>query len=426
MDAFIIKGSKSLKGEIEVRGAKNATLPILAASLLTQESSVLDNLPLIEDVKKMITLLESFGVKITWLDERKIKIDPKNLNLDNLDQKLVKKIRGSVLLIAALIHRFNKVKLAPPGGCFIGVRPIDAHIDGLRQLGVKVKMTPEYYCYDGSEMVAQEVILPEFSVTATENILMLGSVLKGTTVVKIAAVEPHIEELVGVLNQMGAEIHLVNSHVFEIKGSRKLHGFSHYLEPDYLEAGTFMILSAATKGRIIIHNVISRHLDLVMKKLQNIGVKMEIIKRADGLEDVVMHPAYTLNSFKLQTLPYPGIPTDLQAPFGVLATECNGTSLIFDPMYDGRLKYIDELVKMGANALVADPHRALITGPTVLNGVEINSLDIRAGMSLVIAALIASGTTTLKEANEIDRGYEKIEERLLKLGADIKRVNLSL
>jgi UDP-N-acetylglucosamine 1-carboxyvinyltransferase len=422
MECFIVQGEKTLKGEIEVRGSKNAAMPILAAALLTKEDSVIDNIPLIEDVKRFLEIIQSLGGKVEWLGKRKVKINPENLDLKKIDQSLVKKLRASVLLIPPLLHRFKKFKLAQPGGCLIGVRSIESHLDAVSQLGVKVKRTPSYYCYNGNNIFPNEVILEEFSVTATENILMLASLIPGKTILKIGALEPHVEDLVVFLRKMGAKIKTISPHIYEINGVKKLSGVSHKVIPDPIEAGTFMILAAALRGKILIKNVRIDHLDLIIKKLKGIGVRIKIYHRSSFQSEVLMLPSYNLKGFKLQTQPYPGIPTDLQSPFGVLATQVNGTSIIFDTMFEGRLKYIDELIKMGANAIIADPHRALIIGPTPLYAQDVNSLDIRSGISLLIAALLARGRTTIKDIYQIDRGYEEIDERLKKLGAEIKRV----
>lgn len=426
MECFVIHGGKPLKGEIEVRGSKNAAMPILAASLLTTEPSVIDNVPLIEDVKRFLEIIQSLGGKVEWLGKRKIRINPKNLDSKKIDQSLVKKLRASVLLIPPLLHHFKKFKLAQPGGCLIGVRSIDAHLDALSQLGIKIRKTPTFYYYNGANIYNNiynnEVILKEFSVTATENILMLASLIPKKTVLKIAALEPHVEDLVVFLKKMGAKIKIISPHIYEITGKKKLSGASHKIIPDPIEAGTFMILAAALRSKILIKNLRIDHLDLVIKKLKEIGVRMRIHSQKKSCVDILMLPSYNLNGINLQTQPYPGIPTDLQSPFGVLATQVNGTSLIFDTMFEGRLKYIDELIKMGANAIIADPHRALITGPTPLYGQNINSLDIRSGISLLIAALLAKGKSVIKDAYQVDRGYERIDERLKKIGADIERI----
>ncbi len=425
MEAFIINGGKSLKGEISVRGAKNAALPILAATLLSSQPSIIDNIPLIEDVKKLLQIIQSLGATVEWLGKRKVRIDPRRLDLKNIDQKLVTQLRASVLLIAPLAHRFSTFKLAHPGGCLIGVRSIDAHLDAIQQLGMKARSTPKFYYYNASHLHPAVVTLKEFSVTATENVLMLAATIPGKTILKIAALEPQVEDLINVLNKMGARIRMKSPHIYEIQGVKKLKGIHHKIIPDFLEAGTFMVMGAALHSHLLIRNVRLDHLDIVIKKLQEIGVRMKFIPASRRLFDILVLPSYNLRGTKIQTQPYPGMPTDLQPPFGVLSTQANGTTIIFDTMFEGRLKYVDMLIKMGANAIIADPHRALITGPVALYGQDIDSLDIRSGISLLIATLLARGQSTLKNIYQIDRGYEDIDGRLRQLGADIKRVELN-
>lgn len=426
---FNIVGGNTLKGDIDVFGSKNATTPILAASLLSKEPSTISNLPLIEDVFNLLNIIESLGAKITWTNTRTIKIDPKNLSLKNLNQKLIKKIRSSVLLIGPLCTRFKKFRLMQPGGCLIGVRPIDAHLEALSELGLKTKIVPDFYEFTfKSKKLPNVITLKEFSVTATENILMLASTLPQKTIIKIAAIEPHVIDLVTFLNKMGAKIKQLPEHTFEIIGNPKLNGVKHHeIIPDPIEAGSFIIMAVACKANITIKNVRIDHLDIVLKKLKSFNANLKI-KPQDTkkkLYSITNIPSVMLKAVsKVQTLPYPGIPTDLQSMFGILATQAQGTTIIQDPMYEGRLKYIDELIKMGANAIIADPHRALIVGPTPLYGQEINSFDLRAGMCLIIAALLAKGETKISNIYQVDRGYEKIDQRLEKLGANIKRVDI--
>ncbi len=425
--SFIINGGKPLKGSIDVYGSKNATTPILSATLLSEEPSIVYNIPLIEDVLNLLNIIESLGAKITWLGTNTVKIDPANLTLKNLDQKSIKKIRSSVLLIAPLCARFKKFELMQPGGCLIGVRPVDTHFEALAELGLETNTNNGFYCFKYNPKNAKrEVILKEFSVTATENVLMLASTLPQTTVIKIAAIEPHVLDLVTFLNKMGANIKHLPNHSFEIKGNPKLKGVKkHEIIPDPIEAGSFIIMSMACKGNIKVNNVRLDHLEIVMKKLQEFNGKFNITlqDKSRKLYSVEVLPSEIKAVSKVQTLPYPGIPTDLQSIFGVLATQANGTTIIQDPMYEGRLKYVDELIKMGANAIIADPHRALIVGPTPLYGQEITSFDLRAGMCLIIAALIAKGESKISNIYQVDRGYEKIDERLKKLNADIERVD---
>ena len=425
MEAFVINGGKSLKGEIEVRGSKNAALPILAATLLSTKASIIDNIPLIEDVKKMLELMESLGATVEWLGKRKVRINPRYLDTKSIDQKLVTKLRASVLLIAPLSRLGKKFKLAQPGGCFIGIRSIDTHLDAIQQMGVKIRKTPKFYYYDASHVHSGLVTLREFSVTATENILMLAAITPGKTVLKMGALEPQIEDLVCFLRKMGARIKVKSPHTYEIEGKKNLKGVNHRIIPDFLEAGTFMAMGLASHGHLLIRNARPDHLDIVIKKLQEMGGRIQLIPKRAQLFDIMILPSYNLKGMKIQTQPYPGLPTDLQPPFGVLFTQANGVSIIFDTMFEGRLKYIDTLIKMGVNAIIAGPHRAIINGPTPLYAQDMNSLDIRSGISLLMAAMIAKGKSIIKEAYQVDRGYEQIDERLRKLGVDIQRIELN-
>jgi len=314
-----------------------------------------------------------------------------------------------------------------PGGCLIGVRPVDTHFEALGELGLETKTNNGYYHFDyNSKQAKNEIILKEFSVTATENVLMLASTLPQKTIIKIAAIEPHVLDLVTFLNKMGAKIKHLPNHSFEIEGTNHLKGVKkHEIIPDPIEAGSFIIMGMACKGNIKVHNVRLDHLEIVMKKLKEFNGKFNFTlqDKTKKLYTVEVLPSEIKAVSKVQTLPYPGIPTDLQSIFGVLATQANGTTIIQDPMYEGRLKYVDELIKMGANAIIADPHRALIVGPTPLYGQEITSFDLRAGMCLIIASLIAKGESKISNIYQVDRGYEKIDERLKKLNVDIERVD---
>jgi UDP-N-acetylglucosamine 1-carboxyvinyltransferase len=419
-DKFVIKGGKSLKGEIEVGGSKNATFPILAATMLTKEPCVIDNVPLIEDVFKFIDIMQAMGAEIEWLGERKLKITCKNIDIKKLPNEIISHFRGSVLLWGGLLARFDNFKTKAPGGCVIGARPLDTHFDAFLQMGVDVKQKGKFNQFSKKENKEkiQEVILDEFSVTATENVLLFAASLEKETVLKIADQDYQVQELAKVLNKMGAKIKIAGAHIFEITGSEKLKGFNHKIVSDPIEAGTFILLALATKGEITVKNVDTEHLTLFFKKLKKLGANIEFPDSTSV--KVIYSPKFIID--KIQSMPHPGISTDLLPLFGVLATQTKGATLIHDPLYEGRLKYLEELNKMGADIIFCDPHRAIINGPTHLRGIEVPSLDLRAGAALIIAGLIAQGTTTINNAYQVDRGYEKIEERLQKLGADIKRV----
>jgi len=416
-EKFLIRGEKSLKGVVEVMGAKNVTFPLLAATLLTKEPCQISNLPLIEDVFKMLKILERMGAKIKWLSERQIEIKCLGIDPSLIPYDVISFFRGSILFLGPLLARFGKIKFPPPGGCVIGARPIDTHLDAFSQSGVKISVKNNFYYFEG-KIIPREVILNEFSVTATENILLSSSLVSGETTIKIADQDYQVQELIKVLQRMGVKIKGLGTHTLKIIGQKRLKGFKYSIIPDPLEAGTFIVATLATQGKVLIKNAEIQFLELFLKRLKDFGAKFEIL----GKNSIKVLPSGRLAIDKIQSLPYPGIPTDLQPELGVLATQSKGPTLIHDPLYEGRLKYLEELNKMGANIIFCDPHRAIINGPTQLYGTEIPSLDIRSGAALIIAGLVAKGQTIINNIYQVDRGYEKIEERLQKLGADIKRV----
>lgn len=421
MQKFIINGGKPLQGKIDVMGSKNAATPILSACLLTKEECIIDNIPLISDVLKMVELLESMGVETEWIEKRKLKVKAgNNVDPEKMDFEIVGHMRSSILLLGSMLARFGKFKIKQPGGCIIGARPVGVHFDALEALGAKITSEDGFYCFKAAKLVGKKIVLKEFSVTATENLMMAATLAEGTTIIKIAAIEPHVQDLARFLNKMGAKIKGLGIHTIQIQGVEKLRGAEHKIIPDPIEAGTFAIAAVATKGNVEINNINPHDLDLVIEKLKEIGANIEIKNNK-----LLIKPASKFNAIKkIETRTYPGIPTDLQAPFAVLTTQTEGTTLIHDTMYEGRLAYINELNKMGADAIICDPHRALITGPTPLYGQDITSFDLRAGATLIIAALLAEGKSTIDKIDQVDRGYEKIEERLQNLGADIQRVDV--
>lgn len=419
MEYFEIKGGKRLKGAIEVRGSKNATTPILAATLLTREKCVISNVPLIEDVFRMIDILKSIGVEVNWMGTRTLEIKAETVNPEKMDFKAVKRMRSSIFLLGALSARVGKFKIPYPGGCVIGARPLQTHFDALSKLGVKVKTKEKFYFVDSSHLHSAHIVLGEFSVTGTENAMILAAVIPGKTVIKIAAAEPHVEDLARFLSKMGVKIKGIGTHTLEIEGKKELKGISHKVIPDANEAATFLILGVATKSPIIVKNALENNLDLVLEKLREFGADFKI-----GADYIQVIPAKKLKAIlKVDTRPYPGIPTDVQAPFGVLATQAEGSTLIHDSLYEGRFNYVKEIQKMGANAKILNVHQAQITGPTKLKGKVIKSFDLRSGASLIIAALLAEEKTIIEDIYQVDRGYERIEDRLQKLGAEIKRVS---
>lgn len=415
---FEIKGGKKLSGTIDVRGSKNATTPILAATLLTKEVCTISNLPLIEDVFRMLEILQSLGAKVAWKGERTVEICAADIDAQKLDFELVKKLRSSILLLGSLSARFAQFDMAHPGGCVIGKRPVGTHFDALEKMGVRIMQDEKVYHIDASGKKAAKVVLQEFSVTATENAMMLAASLPGKTTIKIAAAEPHVEDLGRFLIEMGAKIEGLGTHTLVIEGA-DLKGAEHTIIPDANEAATFLIMGVATRSPIKVKGAREEHLDIVLERLRQFGADFKI----DG--DVIeVLPTENLKALaKIDTRTYPGVPSDIQSPLGVLATQAEGETMIFDTIFEGRFNYLSELEKMGASVKMLNPHQAIIQGPAKLRGCNIRSFDLRAGASLIIAALCAQGTTTIEEIYQVDRGYERIEERLAALGADIKRIS---
>lgn len=418
MEKFEIIGGKKLKGVIDVRGSKNATTPILAATVLTKKECILSNIPLIEDVMRMIEILESMGAEIKWLGQRKISIKNEKIDPKKMDSEKVKKIRSSILLLGSLSARFDNFKLYHPGGCVIGIRPLGTHFNALRKMGVQIRQDKKYYLVNAKNKHAGKVVLSEMSVTATENAMMLAASIPGKTTIKVAATEPHVEDLGRFLVSLGAKIKGLGTHTMEITGSKNLRAARHEIIPDANEAATFLIMGVATGSPITVRNTREDHLDLVLEKLREFGADFKVAKNS-----IEVIPAKKLRAVnKVDTRTYPGVPSDVQAPFGVLATQAQGDTLIHDSLYESRFNYVGEMKKMGAKAEVLDVHRVVISGPAKLRGKTITSFDLRAGVTLIIAALLAKGKTKIENIYQVDRGYERIEERLSALGADIKRI----
>lgn len=417
-EKFLIKGGIPLSGEVEVSGYKNSAGAVLAAVLLTKEESVIDNLPQVTDVLDQIEILKQMGAEIEWLDEKKIKINPKNINPKKIPVELFEKMRVSVLLVGPLLARFKEFKIPHPGGDKIGLRPIYTHLKALQVFGVEIKEENGFYCFERPEiMEGKNIVLKEFSVTATEILMMIAAASQGKTKIEIAAAEPQVQDLGRMLEKMGVKIKGIGTHTIEIEGREKLKGAEFKLSPDPLEIGTFFIAFAITRGEGRIKNIIPDHLTIFWGEMKEIGVNFEICGN-----DVLIRPSDKFYPTKIQVLPYPGFPTDLQPQASVLLTQAQGKSLIHDPLYENRFQHLHELRKMGADIEITDPHRALVFGKSDLTGSKINSSDIRSGAALILAGLIAKGETQIENISQVQRGHEKIEEKLKKLGADIKRV----
>lgn len=414
---FIIQGGKKLSGVIRISGAKNAATPILAATLLTDELCIINNMPRIADVDCALAILRSMGARADWSGDHEVTVCAASARHNVIDQKLIKSLRSSVLFLGPCLARFREIGFSEPGGCIIGNRPLDTHHHALMRLGVSINRLNGLWQFSHNGLMGGEIVLLEKSVTATENALMAAVRAVGTTVIKNAACEPHVEDVARFLSAMGARISGAGTSTIVIEGVEVLHGVRHTVIPDMIETGTFLMMALATKSRITLSGTDASHLDVVCEKLRMMGAKFTI----HGDEINVVESS-GLTAQKIDTRPYPGIPTDLQSIFGVLATQAQGTTLIHETLFEGRLGYINELIRMGANAIICDPHRVLVSGPTPLYGTEIHSLDLRAGAAMIIAGLVASGQTIIHEAHVIDRGYEDIEGRLRILGADITRL----
>ncbi|MFA5023778.1 MAG: UDP-N-acetylglucosamine 1-carboxyvinyltransferase [Patescibacteria group bacterium] len=418
MPKFIITGDQKLSGEIAVKGAKNAALKIIPAAILSEETITIKNLPEIEDIGKSFDLLIDLGAEITR-QNGEVLINPKNINKTELAAKLADKFRTSVMFVGPLLARFGEVKFPHPGGCVIGAgsRPIDLFLEGFKAFGATVEEEPgKYYYVKAKKLQAANFFFPLVSVTVTESLMMTACLVPGKTVLRNCALEPEIEALAQYLNEQGAKISGAGTPTITIEGVSKLRAGIFTVMPDRIETGSFAIMAAATKSEIKITNCNPDHILSLLSVFDKIGVIYE--KGADWL---LIKKATTIKPYDVRTHEYPGFPTDLQSPYVILMTQANGPSLIQETIYDRRLIWVDMLSQMGASIVMCDPHRIVVNGPTKLHGKKLISPDIRAGIALVIAALIADGTTEIDNIYQIDRGYEKLDERLKKLGAKIVR-----
>ena len=418
MAKFQIIGNLKLSGSIKVAGNKNSVLPIMAACLLTQDICVLENVPNISDVAIMAELLTLCGVQIRGLGTSTLTINSQKVKEATFPQDLTEKLRASVLLLAPILSRVGKIKMGYPGGDIIGRRPLETHIQALESLGATIEKEDDYYIAKSNGFKGNSIFLQEASVTATENAILASVLAKGETVIKRAASEPHVVDLCQFLVKMGANIQGIGSNVLHIYGVKSLSGTRHSIRPDHIEVGTFAILAAVTSGKIEISPVIKEDLDMILLTLEKFGVNFQTE------EDKLIVGNGKLKALeKVVTDVWPGFPTDLMAPTIVLATQAQGVTLLHDWLYESRMFFVDKLLSMGAKAEIADPHRVLVYGPAKLRGQRLDTPDIRAGIALVIAALAADGKSVIDKAELIERGYENIVERLLALGAKIKRVS---
>ncbi|MEN6435924.1 MAG: UDP-N-acetylglucosamine 1-carboxyvinyltransferase [Anaerolineaceae bacterium] len=423
MEKFIIEGGNALNGEVTPAGNKNAALPLMASCLLTSEPVILHNVPDIIDVKNMRLLLESLGVTFTQLAPQSWKIQAEQVRPADLDPDLCRKIRASILLAGPMLARSGELTLPPPGGDVIGRRRVDTHILALRSLGAKIN-SERVFDFRAKGLIGADVLLDEASVTATENAIMAAVTAKGHTILRNAASEPHIQDLCHMMNTLGARIENIGSNTLHIEGVPSLHGGEFTIGPDYLEVISFVGAAVLTNGSIRIRNAGVAYLDMIRLILGRMGIRWivegeDIIVPTD--QELVIQPDLGGAIPEISVMPWPAFPTDLMSIAIVIATKCTGTILFHDWMYPSRMFFTDKLVGMGAHIVLCDPHRCIVQGPSQLYGEKMESPDIRAGMSLLLAALSAKGISIIRNIVQIERGYQNIEQKLLNLGAKITR-----
>jgi UDP-N-acetylglucosamine 1-carboxyvinyltransferase len=427
MEKFVIDGGIALTGTITPAGNKNGALPILAASVLTEDEVVVRNVPRIQDVAAMLSILEGIGVKITWLSEHEVALCAAGLTADEavIDRGLSERIRASFLLAGPLLARFGRVRMPPPGGDGIGRRRLDPHLDAFAALGATFEHGRDIDLRAPRGLRAGDVFMDEPSVMGTENALLAAAGTPGSSVIANAACEPHVQDLARMLVKMGADIHGIGSNVLTVNGTAKLHGCDHTIGPDHIEIGSFMALAGVTGGELRIRDTIPNDLRMIRLVFDRLGLRSQLDGDdiiVPGGQDLVIARDVGEHKIKVQDGPWPAFPADLTSIAVALATQCSGSALIHEWMFENRMVFTDKLVLMGADITMCDPHRAIITGPCRLRGERVESPDIRAGMAMLIAALCAEGRSEIGNIRQIDRGYERIDERLRELGARIERV----
>jgi UDP-N-acetylglucosamine 1-carboxyvinyltransferase len=419
MSKFIIEGPARLSGEITVCGAKNAALKIIPAALLSKQKISIDNLPNIEDVSRSLELIEDLGGVVTR-GEHACDIELADLSKNVLEPKFANKLRASIMFVGPLLARLGEVKFPHPGGCVIGAgtRPIDLFLEGFEAMGAEISHDGNYYVIKAEKLKGCTYFFTTVSVTGTESLMMTATLAQGTTILKNCAMEPEIKALADYLNESGAKISGAGTPTIVIEGVESLSAGKFTIVPDRIEAGTFAIMAVATKSELTIKKCNPEHIEILLAILKKIGVAMEV-----GSDWVKIKACNKISSHGIKTHEYPGFPTDLQSPYTVLATQMQGNTLIHETIYDRRLLFTDMLTQMGADITMCDPHRVVVNGPTRLYGKKLTSPDLRAGIAMIIAGLMAEGTTEIDNIYQIDRGYEEIDIRLQKLGAKITRVN---
>lgn len=417
MERLIVKGGNRLVGTVKTSGAKNAVLPIIAASILGTSPSRLDEIPALEDVRTICAVLECLGIKVDVSEPHTLKIDSREITSCEAPYELVRSMRASFLVMGPLLARKGYARISQPGGCAIGTRPIDLHLKGFEALGVKIEQGHGYIEASAPEgMTGANIYLDFPSVGATENIMMAAAMANGTTVLENPAEEPEIVDLANYLNQMGARVRGAGTNVITIEGVSELHGVQHSVIPDRIEAGTYMIAAAMTGGDVIIENVLPEHQKPLIAKLREAGALVE-----EDIDRIHVVGSGKLKAVDIKTLPYPGFPTDMQAQMMAMLSVAEGRSKITETVFENRFMHVVELNRMGAN-ITTEGRSAVITGPAHLTGCTVRATDLRAGAAMILAGLVAEGATEICDIYHIDRGYEEIAAKLTRLGADIKRV----
>ena len=417
MEQYIIKGGNPLVGEVEIGGAKNAALAILAAAIMTDETVLIDNLPDVNDVNVLLEAIQGIGAMVQRIDRHTVKINGSTITSFDIEYDYIKKIRASYYLLGALLGKYRKAEVALPGGCNIGSRPIDQHLKGFRALGADVDIEHGKIVAEADHLRGTHLYFDVVTVGATINVMMAAALAEGTTIMENVAKEPHVVDVANFLNSMGANIRGAGTDVIKIRGVRSLHKTEYSIIPDQIEAGTFMFAAAATKGDVTVMNVIPKHLDATISKLVDIGCEVE------EFDDAVRVVAKgRLRSTQVKTLPYPGYPTDMQPQIGVVLALARGTSTITESIFENRFKYLDELARMGATIKV-EGNSATIEGVEKFSGARVSAPDLRAGAALCIAGLAAEGITIVDDIVYIQRGYERFEEKLRSLGGVIEKVS---
>ena len=417
MEQYVIKGGNPLVGEVEIGGAKNAALAILAAAIMTDETVLVENIPDVRDTNVLLQAIEGIGARVDRKDRHTVEIIGSAIDALNVDNEYIKKIRASYYLLGALLGKYKKAEVPLPGGCNIGSRPIDQHLKGFRALGADVKIEHGFVIAEAQNLHGSHIYLDVVSVGATINIMMAASLAAGNTILENAAKEPHVVDVANFLNSMGANIKGAGTDVIRIQGVPKLHQTEYSIIPDQIEAGTFMFAAAATQGDVMVKNVIPKHLEATTAKLIEIGCEVE---EFDDAVRVVSSKG--LHHTHVKTLPYPGFPTDMQPQIAVALALSEGTSIVTESIFENRFKYVDELSRMGANIKV-EGNTAIINGVSKYTGAHVSAPDLRAGAALVIAGLAAEGITIVDDIEYIERGYESFEEKLSSLGAMMEKVS---